>query len=96
MVVEKGNLYLGREVRDVGKPGLSDIEEVAGILRELQEDLDHGIPRRTIANRTYVLYMAVLRSRRMDAETKKKAIDMINDFRRKCGWKPYKPKKPIK
>jgi len=96
VVVEKGNIYLGREVRDVGKPGLSDIEEVAGIIRELQEDLDHGIPRRTIANRTFVLYMAILRSKRMDVKTKKKAIEIINEFRKKCGWKQFKPKKPLK
>ena len=95
VVVEKGNLYLGREVRDIGKPGLSDLAEVAGILRELQEDLDHGVPRRTIANRTYVLYMAVLKSKHLDAKEKKQAIEMINEFRMKQGWKPYKPKKPL-
>lgn len=96
VVIEKGNLYLGREVRDVGKPGLSDVSEVAGILRELQEDLDHGISKRTIAGRTYVLYMAVLRSKEFTPEEKKEAIEMINDFRIKQGWKPYKPKKPLK
>jgi len=95
VVVEKGSIYLGREVRDVGEPGLSSIEEVAGIIRELQEDLDHGIPKKTIAGRTYVLYMAVLRSKKMDPETKKKAIAIINEFREKQGWKPYKPKKPL-
>ena len=95
VVIEKGSLYLGREVRDVGKPGLSDIEEVAAIIRELQEDYDHGVPKRTINARTWVLFMAVLKSKRMDPETKKKAINMINDFRAKFGWNPFVPKKPI-
>lgn len=95
VVVKKGRLYLGREVRDIGEPGLSDLEEVKGILRELEEDLEHGIPRRTIASRTYVLYMAVLRNKKMDKETKKKAIDLINEFRKEQGWKPFVPKKPI-
>lgn len=95
VVVEKGNLYLGREVKDIGEPGLSDIEEVAGILRELQEDYDHGVPKKTINARTWVLFMAVLKSKKMDPETKKKAINMINEFRAKFGWKPLIPKKPI-
>ncbi len=95
VVIEKGSLYLGREVRDIGKPGLSDIEEVAAIIRELQEDYDHGVPKRTINARTWVLFMAVLKSKHMDPETKKKAINMINDFRAKFGWKPFVPKKPI-
>ncbi|MEX0568871.1 MAG: ATP cone domain-containing protein [Candidatus Njordarchaeota archaeon] len=95
VVIKRGKLYLGREVRDIGEPGLSDLEEVKGILRELEEDLEHGISRRTIASRTYVLYMAVLRNKKMDPETKKKAIDLINEFRKKNGWKPFVPKKPI-
>ncbi|MEX2703506.1 MAG: hypothetical protein Q6368_010650 [Candidatus Baldrarchaeota archaeon] len=37
--VKKGNLYLGREVRDIGEPGLSNVEEVKEILRELEEDI---------------------------------------------------------
>lgn len=95
VVVEKGSLYLGREVRDIGKPGLSDLGEVAAIIRELQEDYDHGVPKRTINARTWVLFMAILKSKKMDPETKKKAIAMINDFRAKFGWKPFEPKKPL-
>ncbi|MHA1709801.1 MAG: ATP cone domain-containing protein [Candidatus Baldrarchaeia archaeon] len=93
--VKKGNLYLGREVRDIGEKGLSDLEEVLGILRELEEDLEHGIPRRTIHNRTYVLFMAVLRSKKMKKEDKIKAIEAINEFRKKQGWKPFELKRPI-
>ena len=95
VVVEKGHLYLGREVQDVGKPGLDSAEEVAGILRELEEDLEHGISRRTINARTRVLFLAVLRSKRMSREEKLKAIELINEFRRKLGWKPFELKKPL-
>ncbi len=95
VVVKKGNLYLGREVKDIGPKGLSNYEEVVGILRELEEDLKHGIPRRTINSRTFVLYMAVLKSKHMSKEDKEKSIEAINEFRKKLGWKPFVPKKPI-
>jgi len=93
--VERGHLYLGREVRDIGPKGLSHLEEVKGILRELEEDLEHGIPQKTIHSRTWVLYMAVLKSKLMSKKDKEKAIEAINEFRKKHGWKPYVPKKPL-
>jgi len=93
--IEKGRLYLGRSVKDVGEKGLSDFEEVKGILRELEEDLEMGIPRKTIHSRTYVLFMAVLRSKKMSKEDKIKSIEAINEFRKKQGWKPFELKKPI-
>ncbi|RLE69659.1 MAG: ATP-binding protein [Thermoprotei archaeon] len=93
--VSKGKLYLGREVRDVGKKGLSDVEEVKGILRELEEDLEHGIPGKTIQSRTYILFMAILRSKKLDKEEKLAAIEELNKFREKHGWKPYQLKRPL-
>ena len=95
VVVNKGHLYLGREVKDIGPKGLSNVEEVEGILRELEEDLEHGIPEKTINSRTFVLYMAVLKSKKMKKKDKEKAIELINEFRKKLGWKPFEPKKPI-
>ena len=95
IVVEKGRLYLGWQVKDIGPPGLSHVEEVEGILRELQEDLEHGIPERTINARTYALFMGVLHSKKMKKEDKLKAIELINEFRKKLGWKPYKLKRPL-
>jgi hypothetical protein len=95
VVVEKGSLYLGREVRDVGERGLSDVEEVKAIVRELKEDLERGIPRRTIHNRTYVLFMAVLKSKKLDKHEKLRSIDAINEFRKGLGWKPFELKKPL-
>ena len=95
VVVEKGNLYLGREVKDIGPKGLSHFEEVKEILKELEEDLEHGVPKKTINSRTFVLYMAVLKSKKMSKEDKIKSIEAINEFRKKLGWKPFEPKKPI-
>ena len=95
IVVEKGNLYLGKSVKDIGPKGLSNYEEVVGILDELEEDLEHGISPRTIQSRTYVLFMAVLRSKKMSVEDKKKSIEAINEFRKKHGWKPFELKKPL-
>jgi len=93
VVVEKGRLYLGREVRDIGPKGLSSVEEVEGILEELEEDLRYGVPRRTINARLYALYMAVLKTGKMNASDKKRAVEAINNFRARLGWKPYTPRK---
>ncbi len=93
--VKQGHLYLGREVRDIGPKGLSNYEEVVGILRELEEDLEHGIPPKKINSRTWVLFMAVLKSKKMSKEDKEKAIKAINEFRERHGWKPYEVKRPI-
>lgn len=95
VVVEKGHLYLGREVKDVGPPGLSSSEEVRGILKELEEDLSFGVSKATINARLYALFMGVLKSSKMPAEEKEKSIRLINEFRQKLGWKPYELKKPL-
>lgn len=94
VVVEKGHLYLGRKVKDVGPPGLSSSEEVEGILKELEEDLEFGVSKATINARLYALYMGVLKSSKMPREEKEKSIALINAFREKLGWKPYEPKQP--
>lgn len=93
--IKKGNLYLGREVRDVGKPGLDSVKEVKAIINELKEDLKFGIPKKKINARTYVLFMAVLHSKKMSKAEKKKAIREINKFRKSLGWKEFKLKKPL-
>ncbi|MGQ4891784.1 MAG: ATP cone domain-containing protein [Candidatus Njordarchaeia archaeon] len=95
IVVQKGHLYLGRQVKDIGPKGLSNYEEVEGILREMEEDLKYGVPKRTINSRTFVLFMAVLKSKKMKKEDKIKSIEAINKFREKMGWKPFEVKKPI-
>lgn len=95
IVVEKGHLYLGRQVKDIGPKGLSHAKEVEGILKELEEDLKYGVPRRTINARLFALFMGVLKSKKMPKEEKLKAIELINEFRKKLGWKPYALKKPL-
>ena len=93
--VRRGHLYLGREVQDIGERGLSSIKEIEGILRELEEDLEHGISPQTIHRRTYVLFMAILKSKKMKKDDKLKAIELLNKFREKHGWKPFEVKRPI-
>ncbi|MFX0195137.1 MAG: ATP cone domain-containing protein [Candidatus Hodarchaeota archaeon] len=93
--IKKGNLYLGREVQDIGKKGLSDLNEVHAILKELEEDLIQGMPERKINSRTWILYMAILKSKKMKKEDKEQGIKSLNEFRKNRGWKPYKPKKPF-
>lgn len=95
IVVEKGHLYLGRSVKDVGPRGLSTSEEVAGILRELEEDLEYGVSKATINARLYALFMGVLKSKQMLKEEKVKSVELINQFRRKLGWKPYELKEQM-
>jgi len=93
--IEKGNVYLGREVKDVGGKGLDSYEKVLDILSEMEYDLEHGIPASKINARTYVLLMAVLKSKKMKKEDKIKSIEAINDFREAHGWKPFKLERPI-
>lgn len=96
IIVPKGaKVYLGWQVRDIPPPGLSHVDEVKGILEELEEDLKMGIPRRTIHSRTWVLFHAVLKTKKMKPEDKLKAIELINEFRKKLGWKPFKLKYPV-
>ena len=96
-IVPKGHpLYLGTQVRDIGERGLSSPEEVAGILEQLREDLEHGISRATIHRRTYILFLAVLRTSKMSKEDKLKSIEMINKFREEMGWRPFKLKRSLR
>ncbi|RLE62883.1 MAG: ATP-binding protein [Thermoprotei archaeon] len=93
--IPRGPLYLSREVADIGEKGLSEVEEVEAILQQLKEDLVHGISRATIHRRTYILFLAVLRSSKMNREEKLKAIDSINRFRKEMGWKPFRLTRPL-
>ncbi|WP_053240235.1 hypothetical protein [Pyrobaculum islandicum] len=95
VVVEKGRLYLGRKIKDVGGKGLSNAEEVREILDELREDMDYGLSPKVINARLYALFMGVLHKKDMPKEEKEKAIELINEFRKQLGWKPYELKKPL-
>lgn len=95
VVVEKGRLYLGRKIKDVGGKGLSNAEEVREILEELREDMEYGLSPKVINARLYALFMGVLKKKDMPREEKLKSIELINKFREELGWKPYELKKPL-
>ncbi|MEZ0248408.1 MAG: ATP cone domain-containing protein [Thermoproteus sp.] len=95
VVVEKGRLYLGRKVKDVGGKGLTNAEEVKEILDELKEDMDYGLSPKVVNARLYALFMGVLKKKDMPVEEKRKAIELINKFREELGWKPYELKRPL-
>jgi len=88
-------VYLGRQVRDIKPEGLSHSKEVKQILEEMEEDLKHGILPQTINARTRIIFLAVLHSSKMPKSEKIKSIRLINRFRRRLGWKPFKLKKPL-
>jgi nucleoside-diphosphate-sugar epimerase len=95
LVVEKGRLYLGRKVKDIGNRGLTSAEEVREILEELREDMEYGVSPKVINARLYALFMGVLKKKDMPREEKIKAIELINKFREELGWKPYELKQPL-
>ena len=95
LVVDKGHLYLGRKVKDIGNKGLDNSEEVKEILEELKEDMKYGLSPKTVNARLYALFMGVLRKKDMPKEEKIKSIELINNFRKEMGWKPYELKQPI-
>lgn len=88
-------VYLGRQVKDIKPLGLSHSREVKRILEEMEEDYKHGISLQTINARTRILFLAVLHSSKMSREEKYRSIRLINKFRKKFGWKPFRLKKPL-
>ncbi|MGC8583022.1 MAG: ATP cone domain-containing protein [Thermoproteus sp.] len=95
VVVEKGRLYLGRKVKDVGSKGLSTAEEVKEILDELREDMEYGLSPKVVNARLYALFMGVLKKKDMPPEEKRKAVELINKFREELGWRPYELKRDL-
>ena len=58
----RGNVYLGKRVRDVRKPGLDSVREVRGITREIIRDYQqHRISYRTAVSRMNLLELVVSR-----------------------------------
>ena len=55
------NVYLGKRVRDVGRPGLDEIREVEGICKAILEDYESGrIDKRTANGRYSLLYNVII------------------------------------
>jgi len=88
-------VYLDRQVADKPPKGLSHVSEVRGILKEMDEDLKHGVSPKTIHSRSRILFLAILRSSKLSKDEKKKAIKYLNDWREKHGWKPFELQKPL-
>ena len=58
----KGNVYLGKRVRDTGRPGLDNLREVRGIANAIIYDYTHHkIPYRTAMSRMNLLELVVSR-----------------------------------
>ena len=79
----------------MGNNGLDRSEEVKEILKELKEDMKYGLSPKTVNDRLYALFMLVLKKKDIPKEEKMKSIELINNFRKEMGWKPYELKQPI-
>ncbi|MBO8175422.1 MAG: hypothetical protein H0Z18_09210 [Thermococcus sp.] len=67
------NVYLGKRVRDTGKPGLDNLREVRGIANAIIYDYTHHkIPYRTAMSRMNLLELVV--SRDSDFQGRKEAM----------------------
>jgi hypothetical protein len=85
------NVYIGKDVKDVGEEGFSNIGEVTGILREMSIDLREGAPRAIVQARSMRLKGIIEQSKRGPIKKKKNKIEAIrrlNKWRAKQGWGP--------
>lgn len=58
----KGNIYLGKRVKDTGRPGLDNIKEVRGIANAIVRDYkQHRITYRTAMSRMNLFELVVTR-----------------------------------
>jgi len=57
--------------------------------------MKYGLSPKIVNDRLYALFMGVLRKKDMPKEEKMKSIELINNFRKEMGWKPYELKQPI-
>ena len=76
MIIDKGHLYLGRKVKDIGNNGLDRSEKIKEILKELKEDIKYSLSPKTVNARLYALFMGVLRKK--ICLKKKNKINRIN------------------
>jgi len=81
---KRRNVYLGKRVPDIGKPGLDTITEVEGISKAILEDVQkHRIPYVTAMRRLNGLSLAVRRSKKFPESRKGKALQVIDTYRLK-------------
>jgi len=84
---------LGTQVRDYSPKGLSHSIDVKAIIREMEGNAKHLPPRKY--NLVLCFIHGNFTSSKMPKTEKRKAIKMLNDFRRKHGWKPYELQIPL-
>jgi len=76
------NVYLGKTVKDVGKPGLDHLSEVEGICKQIIKDYERGrISKKTANGRFSLLYNFVIpRNSKMTAKQKKEARQIVKAY----------------
>ncbi|MEX0569242.1 MAG: ATP cone domain-containing protein [Candidatus Njordarchaeota archaeon] len=86
LVIREGALYMGKNVRDIGAGGLTHLEEVRGLIEEFEEDMLVGGYREDLAERRSRILIQAIKDSKMSDNDKKKAIELVNNFRRKYGF----------
>jgi len=88
LIVRSGALYLGKNVRDIGEPGLTHLDEVKALIEEFEEDMEIGGFRADIADRRSKILIQAIKDSKMSDEDKKEAIKLVNEFRTRWKLKP--------
>ena len=78
---KKGYVYLGKRVKDTGKPGLDSVREVLGIVRAIMLDYRlKRISKKLAMRRLSILKLAVMRDRDFkDTSKREKALKYIDN-----------------
>jgi len=94
------NLYLGRDVKDVGKKGYDQEIEVINTLREIEKDYEEfkkrfnkPYARLVINGRLMRLALIVSNDTDFNCQQKEKLLKIINKKRKEMGFKPIDIKK---
>lgn len=86
LIVREGALYLGKNVRDMGPGGLTHLQEVRDLIEEFEEDMLVGGYRKELAERRSKILIQAIKDSKMSKEDKKKAIELVNNFRKRHGF----------
>ena len=79
-IVRDGALFLGKSMRDISPSGLHHLDEVYGLLSELDEDTWIGVLRDDMAERRIKVLIEAIENSQMSREDKEKAIELVNNF----------------
>ena len=90
--ITKGNVYLGRDVEDIGETGFSEVSEIEKTLEQIKIDYNQGIiTKRSLNSRLMRLSFITVKSNKGELakeEKKKEALKLINDYREEVGFNP--------